>query len=236
MSTTKHIICCDGCNIIFKKQGFYEKHKIKCEQQNKGDVMPTINDLQNMIKDLTEKYNNVQSELYSLKQKISVKQKKIDTLNWLNENIQNLNDFEEKINKMNIDEHELEVIFKNGFIGGIALLITELFDESDGIKCFNHKTNIIYIFRNGTWEEMKLDYFVKIMSDINIKVLRSFNIYEERNREKIKNEMYNGDFQSKYKIILGNNMTFENKARRIYNQIYRDLKSQFTPLIEIEIK
>jgi predicted nuclease with TOPRIM domain len=86
--TSKHIMNCPSCFKTFKRTGCYEKHIFLCQRRDE-EIIPNNKQLWDMITSLTEKYNNVQSELESLKRKISIQNKKIDILEWLNRTSKN---------------------------------------------------------------------------------------------------------------------------------------------------
>jgi len=52
---------------MFQKKGCYEKHIMYCDRELKLDKTPSNKELMEMIVNLTNKYNDVQNEVTSLK-------------------------------------------------------------------------------------------------------------------------------------------------------------------------
>ena len=167
--TTKHIINCPCCYKIFKKKGCYEKHILYCERNEHPNNEPSITQLYEMIQTITDKYNQVQSELESIKRQINMKNKKLDVISWLNEQfISDKNaDFIDLANGIQIEETDLNIIFEKGYMDGIYEIIKNKFlllkekSQFNFIKCFQQKKNILYVFHEGLWKELSIDDFQK---------------------------------------------------------------------------
>ena len=235
--TSKHIINCPCCFKIFKKKGCYEKHIFDCQRTN--DIRnPTNKELYAMISVLTEKYNNVQNELVTLKQHTYTQNKKIDVLHWLNSHdVQNKQyNFYDHIHNMVIDMNNLEFIFKNGYVDGVfTIFITHLqsIDHTQIIKCFEQKKNLLYIFDNQ-WKLLDDKQFVVLFSDIHKKVLNVFDEYKIINEDKMLDEDYQTEFNNNFMKILCVDMSFETQYKRFKSKLFNNLKENFKS-IELEI-
>jgi hypothetical protein len=238
--TSKHIINCPCCFKIFKKRGCYEKHIFDCQRTN--DIRnPTNKELYAMITVLTEKYNNVQNELETLKQYTYIKNKKIDVLQWLNNNNKDIihiekYNFYDHIHNMVIDMNNLEFIFKNGYIEGVfTIFITHLqsIDHNQIIKCFEQKKNILYVFDKG-WKVLDDKQFIVLFTDIHKKVLNAFDEYKIINEHKMLDEDYQTEFNNNFMKILCVDVSFETQFNRFKSKLFNELKENFKS-IELEI-
>ena len=124
---SKHIVNCPCCFQVFKKKGCYEKHILYCQQsftnKNANFPEPNIRQLYDMITTLTEKYNNVQTELETLKRHINIKNKRLDVLSWLNEQAVPITNWSRCMDNFTVSVSDLECIFTKGFIDGIISII-----------------------------------------------------------------------------------------------------------------
>jgi hypothetical protein len=242
--TTKHITNCPCCFKIFKKKGCYEKHILYCERNDRPNKEPNIGQLYEMIQTLTDKYNNVQTELESIKRQINIKNKKLNVLSWLNENcISEKNiDFIDLANNIQIEESDLNIIFEKGYIDGIFEIIRNSFilkkekSQLNFIKCFQQKKNILYIFHDGLWKELSIDNFSKIMNDLNIKIFAAFNCYRETNKDKLEQDEFQIVFANNLNKLICNNISVDQRCIRIKNKLYGEFNECFKTIVEYEIE
>jgi len=246
--TSKHIIHCPSCFKTLKKKECYEKHIFKCQRLHEENT-PAPNQLYEMIKSLTEKYNTVQSELENLKNKMSIQNKKLNILEWLNNQDTKNNPqllWSKFINNMEITLSNLELIFKKGLIDGVFDILIQYLHSSDSndssesndsnhvIKCFEQKKNIIYVFEEE-WKIMNNKAFEDIFKIIYQKILTSFEEYRIVNESKMNDDNFQVDFNNNFMTILCVNIPFESKCVRIKNKLFNELKENFTSIIEFEL-
>tara|TARA_R110002020_G_scaffold400260_1_gene610342 strand:- start:1094 stop:1813 length:720 start_codon:yes stop_codon:yes gene_type:complete len=238
--TSKHIINCPCCFKTFKKKGCYEKHIFDCQRTN-DERNPTNKELYAMITVLTEKYNNVQYELETLKRYTNTYNKKIDVLYWLNNINKDLKHMEKynfynHIHNLEIDLIMLEGIFKNGYIDGVFdIFITHLqsIEYNQIIQCFEQKKNLLYIFDKG-WKLLEDKQFVILFTDIHKKVLNAFDKYKIINEHKLLDEDYQTEFNDNFMKILCVDVSFETQCNRFKSKLFNKLKEVFKS-IELEI-
>ena len=221
---SKHIVNCPSCFQLFKKKGCYEKHILYCQQTmnivSNGSNVPNTRQLYELITSLTEKYNTVQSELVSLKRHINIKNKRIDVLTWLNEQPVPISTWSTCMNNFTISVDDIEGIFKNGFIDGVLDIINSyLYHEETRpvLKCFEQKNNILYVFDDGEWKELKSDE------------------YKNRNQYRMNNEDFQTEYSNNFMKILCVNLTTDIKCTRIKNKIYNEFKESFKTIVELDI-
>ena len=246
--TTKHIINCPSCYKIFKKKGCYEKHILRCERterESRGPSNgPTNRQLYDMIQTITEKYNQVQSELESLKRQINVKNKKLDVISWLNENSdsdKNL-DFIEVFQAICIDQSQLNIIFEKGLIDGMFEIIKNHFQikqeqsQQGFMKCFQQKKNTIYICQEGIWQMLAIDDFSKMINELNVKIFGAFNRYRESNIDKLNQDEFQTTFTNNLNKLLCNNISFDQRCIRIKNKLFVEFNECFKTIVEYQIE
>ena len=253
--TTKHIINCPCCYKIFKKTGCYEKHILRCERTDRemggfrGGVDghnngPSNRQLYDMIQTITEKYNQVQSELESLKRQINVKNKKLDVISWLNENSEpdkNV-DFLEVFQSIYIDQYQLDIIFEKGLIDGMFEIIKNHFQmkqeqtQKNCMKCFQQKKNIIYICQEGIWQMLSINDFSKMIDELNVKIFAAFNQYRLTNTDKLDQDEFQTTFTNNLNKLLCSNISFDQRCIRIKNKLFVEFNECFKTIVEYQIE
>ena len=253
--TTKHIINCPCCYKIFKKTGCYEKHILRCERTERelGGVGrvdggynngPSNQQLYDMVQTITEKYNQVQSELESIKRQINVKNKKLDVISWLNENSEpdkNL-DFIEVFQSIYIDQSQLDIIFEKGLIEGMFEIIKNHFQmkqeqtQKNCMKCFQQKKNIIYICQEGIWQMLSINDFSKMIYELNVKIFAAFNQYRLTNTDKLDQDEFQTTFTNNLNKLLCSNISFDQRCIRIKNKLFVEFNECFKTIVEYQIE
>lgn len=234
--TSKHIINCPSCFKSFKRVGCYEKHIFQCQGRNEEKI-PNNKELWNMITQLTERYNTVQSELEYLKNKMGIQNKKIDVLEWLNKQEKPNNTWNKIIETFEMKICDLDLIFQKGLIEGVSDIMIQYlqsFNSNDVIKCFEQKKNIFYVF-NDSWEVLSKCDFENNYKSIYQKILSSFEEYKNLNENKIMDDEFQIEFNNNFVKILCVQTPFESQSVRIKNKIFNDLKENFKSIIELEI-
>lgn len=253
--TTKHIINCPCCYKIFKKTGCYEKHILRCERTerelcgftgggNTPNNGPSNQQLYDMVQTITEKYNQVQSELESLKRQINVKNKKLDVISWLNENSEpdkNIG-FVEVFQSIYIDQCQLDIIFEKGLIDGMFEIIKNHFQlkqeqtQKNCMKCFQQKKNTIYICQEGIWQMLAIDDFSNMIDELNVKIFAAFNQYRLTNTDKLDQDEFQTTFTNNLNKLLCSNISFDQRCIRIKNKLFVEFNECFKTIVEYQIE
>ena len=238
---SKHIVNCPCCFQVFKKKGCYEKHILYCQQsftnKNANFPEPNIRQLYDMITTLTEKYNNVQTELETLKRHINIKNKRLDVLSWLNEQSVPITNWSRCMDNFTVSVSDLECIFTKGFIDGIISIINHhLYQEEnrDTIKCFEQKNNILYVF-DEQWKELTKDEFSVLFNDIYNKSLVAFDAYKNENMYRMKDDDFQTEYSNNFMKLICINLTPDAKCTRIKNKLYNEFKENFKTIVELDI-
>jgi len=204
---------------------------------------PSNQQLYDMVQTITEKYNQVQSELESIKRQINVKNKKLDVISWLNENSEpdkNL-DFLEIFQSIYIDQGHLNVIFEKGLIEGMYEVIKNHFQlrqeetQKNCIKCFQQKKNIIYICRDSHWQVLSHDDLFKMIDELNVKIFAAFNQYRIANTDKLDQDEFQTTFTNNLNKLLCSNISFDQRCIRIKNKLFVEFNECFKTIVEYQI-
>ena len=240
--SSKQIINCPSCFKCFKKKGCYEKHIMYCDRELKLDKTPSNKELMEMIVNLTNKYNDVQNEVTSLKAQLYKRNKKIDVIKWLNDTskYESKISFLDLLNEVDITFDDLNIIFEKDFINGAyEILINNINMHSkinDVLKCFNEKKNILYIYVSGKWRQITDEEFVDILKKMNVKLFEKFKLYREANSDKIfNNDGFQIEYNKNLKKIMCVSTSFESKCIRVRNKLYSEHKESLKTITEIEV-
>jgi len=152
---------CSICNKKFTRLIALRRHRGICELLNqsnhcqKADIeeitdLPPINELWSVVKTLVQENIKLKKDLEKIKNWVHTKKKKINIINWLNENKKPVLTFQEWKQKINIYDSDLNLIFDNGFITGIVYILERnlILTEELPIRAFQQKANCLYIYED----------------------------------------------------------------------------------------
>lgn len=239
--TSKHITNCPNCFETIKKTSCYEKHILQCQRTNdlSNFTSPSNKQLYEIIVNLTEKYNKLQTEVDGLKKQLYVKNKKLDVLSWLNVQTLPTNSFHVYMEHISIDVEKLTYIFDENLTTGILRIVCEFLEETDAkysIKCYDQKKNILYVFNGEMWTEFTAEEFRKTINKVYSKCLQGFDMYKNKNEEKMKTDSdFQEEYTKKFMKLINTKPSFDTICGRIKNKLYIELKESFTSITEFEI-
>lgn len=241
---------CKKCKRIFKRKTNFDTHIIICEQLHddkkikmvfldEENNIPSHNQMFYLVRNLIEKCNKLETEVESLKKYVNITKKKINALDWLNDNITSSISFTEWINNINIQQDELMNVFKCGYIEGVYQILESRMPLSNTnahpIKCFNQNSNIFFVYNDNKWTHMSMDEFNKLANTINGKIIKAFYIWKNNNADLIESSdrMYDV-YTENMRIVLGENKTNQQIIQKLKTKLYSYLKCDLKNIIKYE--
>ena len=207
------------------------------------DSLPNLRDLFNITKELLLKYEKLERENNNLKQLIYKRQKKINVIDWLNNNIFPLNEFKEWYINLEIVEENLEIIFEHGNIEGTCQIFEKIIPDKSiiPIKCFSEKEHTFYIYEKDEeslkkWRILTNEELISFLKSINKKISKLFVDWQEVNKEKLEDEKFAMEYIKKMQKMIGKNESFESECNKIKNRLFKYLKCNTKSLIEYDFK
>ena len=248
IASSKHVYQCTYCFKSYSRKSTYEKHQLCCEilsmpaserelKNQELENVPNITKLYEIIQELMYKQNQQEKEIKSLKEFINKTKKRLNIIDWLNENCKKNISFNGFIKSINIERKHLDYIIKYDFIDGIMFIFQELFPLSDElpIRCFDQKPNTFFIVKDDNWIVMSGIEFENMLNTINRLIIKEFAEWQNENYDKILNsEKFNDIYQSNIIKVLGTKRPKSITYNRIKNKLYGYLKFNLKRIIQFE--
>ena len=192
-------LICEFCNKKYIRLAAFNNHVINCKfsriAKNNIEFDAITNqqiDIKTVYKlliDLSLKYDKLQDDYNDLKKYVNTTKKKIDIIDYLNQNFKyhdfNYNKF---INYIEIGNDQLEIVFEKVYIEGILQILKthiESLKQSDiniPIKSFNHQEGILYIYGNDNqWKIIDKTQLNQLIKLFNKKLLALFIEWKKTN-------------------------------------------------------
>lgn len=220
---------CGFCNRKYKRKTYYTRHMNICEYLYKNkrereieneeiDDTPDIRTLYEIILELTNKNKLLEQKVDKLTKLVNYKNNNFNYIDILNNNYSNIIPFYDFINTINVNNEQLEVIFKNKIVDGITnILNTVLIHKNCPIKAFQQKQNTIFVY-NDKWSIMNDELITILLSNICKKIL---NIFIEWQKTK---DIHNNEYLSEiYTINLNKIMSFNYNNKTNINIIKKKI-------------
>lgn len=236
-SLEKHMLLC--C-ILYKS-----KRQLKIEEEETEDL-PSHNKLCFIVQELTLKIKKLEEKLEIQEKFITKTKKKINVLEWLNNNIIPSDDINTFItNKISVKEDEILFMMNNTFHDTLDKIFAENFDNDSSnsnsnvnpIFCFIQNSNKFYIYSNtnntintNAWSELTKQECIKIFNIIYSKIFKKLMEWKNANEEQInKSEQLDNLYlktMGKLMSIDFKNETILSKAKSsLFNKIKTDMKN-----------
>ena len=240
--TLKSTYECRYCSKIYKIESAYNKHTQICQifmkskkkkQTENNEHIPSNSELYSIIQILVNKCSALERKVESLQGSVHKNNRKLDILEWLNnQNIRNVCSFNDWINFIIITSNEMELVFENGFIKGIQLIIENILPLDNNtrinpIKAYTQKNNILYIFNGELWEIMTTEVFELFVYKITKGLLSEFKCWQDKNSNR-RDDNFMKKYTENVKKILGCSLSREQQVNKIRVLLYTHLKIKIT--------
>jgi hypothetical protein len=248
---TKHT--CVSCNKQYTRKTDCNKHELSCKiiKQTKREstiMMETTNlsheELCILVQDLTYKMSKME-EMFLSMQKMVVKQnKKINIIEWLNENnipLYTFKCFQENISKQ-VNQTHIECLIQNNLLFTIHMIFenNELIASSSPIYCLEQKQNIFYVCESISpcvWKQMTKEMITQMFDYIHSKIFREIVVWKNKNKHAIENH---DNMSILYNTTMGKLMnidfTQDSVLCKIKTSIFNYLKKDLKNIIEYEFE
>jgi hypothetical protein len=253
--------CCINCGKGYNLKSALDKHVILCElvtrtnkkkklvivEEEEEVIIPNSKQLYHMIIELTAKYDKLSKKMEEVSKYAVKEKKKINILEWLNNNISLTCSFQEFSANIKLDNTQMNFIFNNTYND----ILNEIFNqyivttENIPITAFIQKSNTLFIFHtpmpnntnNCCWMELPNDLFITFLISIQMKISKLLYEWKQAHKEELGS---NDKLSELYNKTLVKIMTPEFKQERYYTKaktlLYNKLKKDIKILIEYEFE
>lgn len=248
---------CTYCGKNYKTRTNLHKHQVLCEtlarakkKQNSNNdeelllPVPSTKQMYKIILDLSLKCNRLEEKIEEMQKWVIQKRKKINILEWLNENYIPCTNLESWIQTIEILKEETELIFQNSFLDVLGEIGDRIFYKTQQtelqvvpIFAFNQKPNTLYVFQDNQWSECSKQQITKILINIHFKYTKTFIEWKRQNDDKINSSDSLCDICNKANIkLMGIQFKHEQTYHRGKSIIYNKIKTDIKSLIEYEFE
>jgi len=246
--------CCIYCGKRYKKMENLYKHAYICEYVSKSKSnkvilledtenieLPSQKQMYGMLLDLSKKYKKLEEMSIEQKKWIDSKKKKINIIEWLNNNEcykDCKNEFNDLLENMNILMLDIDNLLKNSFMDVLNIILTRNIYENIELPIIglSEKINILYIYdKKYKWSIMSNDKLTYFLNKIHSKIVKILREWKSKNEEKLNTndglmELYNKGIVKLMNVDFKNNLILN----KIKSNIYNNIKKNMGNLIEYE--
>jgi hypothetical protein len=245
--------CCVYCGKSYKKKVNLEKHVNLCELLNNSkkksavvediDEIPSQRKMYQILLELGNQFNKLEEKVDELNKWVIKKKKKLNVIQWLNENMTPNSIFDNLIEKIIITEEDVQYLFKNSFVDTLNVLfsrnIYNLSENAYPIFAFVQKSNIFYVYENGDagWVELSREALIKFLNKVYMKLFRAFVQYKKDNSDKIHNDEAFSILCDKTSLkIMNIDFRQESILGKIRANMYLRMKTDMKAFVEYEFE
>lgn len=258
-----NIYNCKYCNRSYKLKPNYDKHYLLCDTLNKSTLnkgilnkgtlnnnnnkdVPSLRDMFTLILELTAKNSQLEQKVEELSKWAESKKKKLNVIDWLNEKYTKNIKYTEWLAGIKITRTHLESVFKSDMVIGCKEILENLLtlhktnengtdDESQPIKAFDQKENILFIYNDDNkWEILSTQMFANLMNMLSKNILTEFIKWQTENKHKMCEDDFSYKYARNVQKIMGGNLTQEQIHMRVKKEIYNYLKMNLRNVVEYE--
>jgi len=249
--------CCIYCGKGYKTRINLDKHMNLCELIYKGsknrkfiiedeDELPSQKKLYKMLLELGHKYSKLEEKVDEINKFVIKKKKNINVLEWLNTNITPEILFERLIDKIIVNEEDIDYLFKNSFYDTLNhIFANNLYNLKDNelycpIFAFVQKPNNFYIYDKNQkieWYELSREKLVKFLYKVHNKISKELlNWKQKRNADINNNDILATSYDKTIIKLMSIDFKQESTINKIRSQIYQNMKTDMKALVEYEFE
>jgi len=257
--------CCDNCGKSYKKLDNLKKHKVLCDLIQTGkdrrslaticldqnehheENMPSQKILYQMLIELAQKYNRLEQQMIEVSKWVSKKKKKINVIEWLNNNLVPNLTFEHFINSINVTEKEAVFITENPFCFVFNEIFSRiLYDFKDNGKnsifAFTQKANIFYVYEmmndKKQWIILTKEKLILFFNKIHVKWINAFYQWKKNkisepgiNKERLEKTFHTANIK-----LMDIDFDKESVFSKVRNVLFQGLKTDMKALVECDFE
>ena len=236
-------LCCIYCGKSYKTRINLEKHLILCEIYHKSktktnnysnddenNLIPSQKNMYQIIVELTLKCNRLENKVNELSKNIVQKNKKIDVLEFLkNEMYKPELEFDNITEIVTVQQTDVEYLFNNSYLDSMNFILSRSIYNCESkipIVSFNEKKNVIYIYSNSNWTTISKDDFIRFMNIIQLKISKALSEWRKLNTQKLfesdaQSILYDKTFSKLMSVEFRTDSNYNKYYTNIYNKIKR---------------
>lgn len=252
--TQQQTHCCSFCGKNFIKKTNWDRHVMLCELLNnkisninlrEDDELEVPSQLKmyKMILELGMKVNGLDKKVNDINKWVIKKKKKINVIEWLNNNITPEIKFDSLIEKIILEKNDIQYLFQNSFIDTLNHIfsrnIYNVTENQYPIFAFIQKSNSFYIYENEEvkWVELNRNKLVKFLNYVHMKLHRFYFENKKENKTQINEDDQLSVLYDKttYKIM---NIDFgqESILGKIRTNMYGKMKTDMKAIVEYDFE
>ena len=253
--------CCVYCGKSYKKITNLNKHVVVCDliqkskrraltgsglriEEDEEEPLPSQRKMFEMLMELGQKYSRLEEKVDEINKWVVKKKKKINVLEWLNANITPTITFENIIDKITVNEKDIEMLINNTFYDVLNEIFGRTiynFNEHDNpIFAFINKSNMFYIYNaNKVWDKMSTEIFIKFLNRVHMKIFKAFNEWKSIKLNDTKNNSSDAFAISCNKTmvkIVSVECNNESVVSKVQSSMFSRMKTDMKALVEYEFE
>ena len=248
--------CCIHCGKSYVKRVNLDKHVIICELlhnrrntslviEDEEEPLPSQRKMFHMLIELGQKYNKLEEKVEELNKWVIKKKKKINILEWLNDNNKPNILFDSIIDKITVNEDDIKYLFENSFndlLNEIFLRTIYNFNEKENpMFAFVQKINVFYVYEliedKKLWVELSREKLIKFLTKVHTKILKAFcDFKKERIQEIRASDIYSIKCDKTMIKIMSVEFKQESILSKIRSMMFAKMKTDMKALVEFEFE
>ena len=247
--------CCIHCGKSYIKRTNLDKHVIICELlhnrrkslviEDDEEPIPSQRKMFQMLIELGQKYNKLDEKVEELNKWVVKKKKKINILEWLNDNITPNILFDSLIDKIIVNEDDIKYLFENTFndvLNEIFLRTIYNFNENENpMFAFVQKTNVFYVYEliedKKMWTELSREKLVRFLNKVHTKILKAFCQFKQERLEEIRaSDNYSIKCDKTIVKIMSVEFKQESILSKVKSMMFAKMKTDMKAMVEFEFE
>lgn len=247
---------CKHCFKVFTLKNDYDEHIITCGLIKKrkdlrnaqldriDDKIPDDRMMFELIKILAAKCDKLEDEVRRLRERTQREQRKIDILQYLNQQLtQPPKTFKVWLKEIQVHHEDIETTIENNIIKGVCnVLESVIYEDHIPVTAFSHKKNIIYVYDYVSPDSNKADWTImtenmqnSLFDTLSNRMLKAYNKWESEQTSLAQETEANINIKTKYRQkILGLTICEETKYRKFALWMYNALKKSAMHITEYD--